>query len=395
MFGVYVHWPFCLSKCIYCDFNSNVIQQKDVNNPELQKKYCECCKKQIQYFSKKIQHNKYQRKVSSIYFGGGTPSLLSPFTVSNIIKEIINLLPLEENCEITLEANPTSFELEKFYHFHEIGINRISLGVQSFDDNELSWLGRKHTSIQAISAIKEIKNIFPYWNFDLIYGLPRQSINKWLEELKIAFSLDPQHLSLYTLIIDKNTPLGKMVQTGNIVAKTNDEMANFYNATNKFISNIEKNKKIKQYEISNYAIPSFESKHNCCYWDSYDYIGIGPMAHGRLTYNDEKKYEIICHNNIQKWFEDLEKKQNGLEIERSLSKQELVEEILLMGLRTTNGVNVKDIYKRFSIDITKYIDNNNVYALEKQNFLHFSNQVLKLTYSGAKILDTILLKILK
>ena len=399
MFGIYIHWPFCLSKCIYCDFNSSVLSKKNNDLICFQKQYCECCKKQLLYFSKKIQKNIYQHEITSIYFGGGTPSLLSPDNISSVLSEINNLFCFSKKCEITLEANPTSFELDKFYQFSDAGINRLSLGVQSFDDNELLWLGRKHSVEQAINAIEKIKNIFSYWSFDLIYGLPKQSLNKWLDELKLALSLRPKHLSLYTLIVDKKTPLGKLVSSGNIVPKTEDELSIFYDATNDFIKHAcaykNESEKLKQYEVSNYATEGNRSIHNCCYWNSYDYIGIGPMAHGRITYKNEKRYETLCKKSINNWFADLENNKNGLSVEKKLTEKEQAEEILLMGLRICDGIDFADIYKRFHLDLMKFLNQDELEFFEKNNFLSFKDRVLKLKYSGLKILNIILEKLLK
>lgn len=421
MFGLYIHWPFCLSKCIYCDFGSKVLSKEQADDDAFQRKYCDCCKRQMQYFSKKMQRNEYQKELSSVYFGGGTPSLLRPENVSDLLTEANNLFNLSKDCEVTLEANPTSFELEKFYSFYEAGVNRLSLGVQSFDNNELLWLGRKHSAEQAIATIEKIKKIFPYWSFDLIYGLPNQSIDKWLNELKQALFLEPKHLSLYTLIVDDDTPLGKMVKMGNIVPKTEDEMADFYDAANDFIKNVNfainkeqngsyncenkvcdcKNKAksfhfehLEQYEVSNYAVLGFECKHNCCYWSSDDYVGVGAMAHGRLGYFDEKRYETLCINDVKSWFSNIEKGENGLCIERALTKKEQVEEIFLMGLRTRHGVDINDAFKKFGFDVIKFLNKNEIDVFKKNGLLLFDNSVLKLTNKGLKMLDAILEKIL-
>ena len=414
MFGLYIHWPFCLSKCIYCDFGSKILSKEQVSDNVFQKKYCDYCKRQMQYFSKKIQHNEYQKELSSVYFGGGTPSLLRPESVSDLLTEANNLFNLSKDCEVTLEANPTSFELEKFSCFYEAGVNRLSLGVQSFDNSELLWLGRKHSAEQAIAAIEKIKKIFPYWSFDLIYGLPNQSIDKWLSELKQALFLEPKHLSLYTLIVDDDTLLGKMVKIGNIVPKTEDEMADFYDATNDFIKNVNfainkeqngsyncKNKTksfhfehLEQYEVSNYAVLGFECKHNCCYWNSNDYVGVGAMAHGRLGYFDGKRYETLCVKDVKSWFSNIEKGENGLCIERALTKKEQVEEIFLMGLRTRYGVDINDAFKKFGFDVMKFLNKNEIDVFKKNGLLLFDNSILKLTNKGLKMLDAILEKIL-
>ena len=224
MFGLYFHWSFCSSKCIYCDFGSRVLDKKDKEKfADLQKNYINCCEKQLEYFAEKIKDK--NKEITSIYFGGGTPSLLDVNTIQELIKKAKSLYNTSNDCEITLEANPTTFEIKKFNDFADVGINRLSLGVQSMNNKNLSWLGRKHTINEALTAIDKIKNIFPKWSFDLIYGLPRQSIDEWLCELKQTSSLKPQHLSLYTLIVDKNTILGKMVQNGIVAPKTEDEMA--------------------------------------------------------------------------------------------------------------------------------------------------------------------------
>ena len=351
----------------------------------------------MQYFQKKIKQNKHQKELTSIYFGGGTPSLLRPEFVKTLINEAKNLFNLSNDCEITLEANPTSFELEKFSHFNEAGVNRLSLGVQSFDDNELAWLGRKHSAKQAIYAIEEIKKIFPKWSFDLIYGLPKQKLEKWVDELNFALSLEPKHLSLYTLIVDEHTPLGRMVQLGNVVPKTDDEMADFYDATNEVIKKMYLNKlqKLQQYEVSNYAVSGFESQHNLCYWHSYDYIGVGSMAHGRLTYQNGKRYEILNKTDVKEWISELDgKSANGLEVEKPITRQEQVEEILIMGLRTKYGIDLAEIQRRFGIDILEYCDVDKIKMFENQGLLLINNQRMVLTYEGLKILDSILAKIL-
>lgn len=390
MLGLYFHWPYCLSKCIYCDFGSLVINDKQCKDNEFQNLYLECCKKQLQYFASKIDT---KQKITTIYFGGGTPSLIKEEIIEKLLTASSNLFNISKDCEITLEANPTSFEKNKFLSFKQSGINRISLGVQSMSNNNLLWLGRKHNIEQAIDTIYEIKKHFNKWSFDLIYGLPKQTLNQWIDELKQALLLEPQHLSLYTLIIDKNTPLGKMVDIGNIKPKTEDELAEFYISTNDFIK---QNSQLKQYEVSNYAIENFESKHNLNYWLSYDYIGVGSGAHGRLTYKDNRRYEIQNIFNPNEWRNNiLQKKQNGLSVEKQINQQEQVEEILIMGLRTKYGINFDDIKQRFNLNLLTFLNINKLYDFEKQNFLTFKNKNLILTAQGLIILDEILRNILK
>ena len=383
VFGIYFHWPYCLSKCIYCDFGTTILPA-DIN----QQNYAENCKRQLDYFSKKI---KQTEPVSSIYFGGGTPSILEPNIIAELIDNVRDTFDIATNCEITLEANPTSFEIGKFEKFRQAGVNRLSLGVQSMDDNELQFLGRKHTVAQAVAAINEIKQIFSRWTFDLIYGLPKQTLTKWLDELAQALALGSQHLSLYTLIVDKNTLLGQMVARGIVIPKTEDELADFYDATNEFIS---KNSNLKHYEVSNYAVSGQESRHNLAYWNSDDYIGIGAGAHGRLRYTDSQRYELQNIFNPKQWNDNIANGGNGLEVERALTEYEQAEEILIMGLRTKFGIDLEDIHRRFGFDLMKYLDAKKLSEFSEQGLLICNKNGLKLTYHGLKILDAVVRKII-
>lgn len=386
MFGLYIHWPFCLSKCIYCDFGSKVITNRQ-NSNDFQRQYINNCTKQMQQIAAKITPNE---PISSIYFGGGTPSLIDAKNIQQIITTADKLVKLTDNCEITIEANPTSCSLQKFQELKNIGINRISIGVQSFDDKELAFLGRRHSVAEAIQTIENAKKVFNKWSIDLIYALPKQTLSQWIENLKTALQSNPTHLSLYTLIVEPNTPLGKLVEIGNITPKTDDEIADFYLATNEFIA---KNSKLKQYEVSNYAIDGFESRHNLSYWQSYDYIGIGAGAHGRLRYKNGKRYETHCFFNPNDWSKNIQQNGNGFEIEKELTTQEQIEEILLMGLRTKFGINFRDIKQRFNIDLMSFLDEKKLSSFQKKKLLKCSKHNITLTPKGLMILDSILIKI--
>ena len=382
VFGIYFHWPYCLSKCIYCDFGTTILPV-DIN----QQHYAENCKKQLEYFKEKI---KQTEPITSIYFGGGTPSLLEPNIITELVDCVKSTFNVSTNCEITLEANPTSFEVNKFEKFYQAGVNRLSLGVQSMDDIELQFLGRRHTVAQAVAAINEIKHIFPRWTFDLIYGLPKQTLTKWLDELARALELGSQHLSLYTLIVDENTLLGQMVARGIVIPKTDDELADFYDATNEFIN---QNSDLKHYEVSNYAVSGQESRHNLAYWNSDDYIGIGAGAHGRLRYTDGQRYELQSIFNPKQWNDNIANGGNGLEVERALIEYEQAEEILIMGLRTKFGIDLEDIHRRFGFDLRKYLDTSKLAEFAEHKLVIYDNKRLKLTYHGLKVLDGIVRKI--
>ena len=396
MFGIYFHWPFCLSKCVYCDFGSIVVNNETFDL-DFQKTYAECCKKQLLYFKSKVQSmNDDNKKVSSIYFGGGTPSLIDVDIVKDLILFVKQEFDLEYNCEITIEANPTSCCYEKFEKLYKCSINRISIGVQSFDDIELSFLGRKHSSKEAIKTIEEAKQVFPKWSIDLIYGLPRQNIDKWLQELQFAIDFQPQHLSLYTLIVEDNTLLGKMVKNGVVIQKTNDELGEFYIATNNFVKDAYQKTKIRQYEVSNYSIKGYESRHNLTYWQYYEYIGIGAGAHGRIDYlGTNTRFETTCIHNPHKWMECIKNGGNGLTTEKLLSKQEIAEEIIIMGIRTIYGINMFDIKKRFNLNIMDFINQKYCKNLINNNLLSIKNGCIVATNQGTPVIDGIVNKIIK
>lgn len=394
MFGIYLHWPFCLSKCIYCDFGSIVVD-KEKFSLAFQKTYAECCKKQLFYFKSKINRSYKDRHISSIYFGGGTPSLINVDVVKDLIVFIKQEFDLAEGCEITIEANPTSCCFDKFEKLRQCGVNRISIGVQSFNDINLSFLGRKHSSKEAIRTIEDAKKIFPKWSFDLIYGLPRQDLEKWLEELQFAMEFQPQHISLYTIIIEKNTLLEKMVKNGIVVPKSDDEMSVFYDATNDFFQNSSCSaEKIRQYEISNYAIQGYESQHNMTYWKYHDYIGVGAGANGRVHYLcPNERFETISINKPQEWISCVQNGGSGLVVENKLSKKEIAEEVLIMGLRTIYGIDVLDVKKRFDLDIMYFINLDEFYKFINDGYLNFNNNIIRLTKYGINLLDSIVYKI--
>ena len=391
MLGIYFHWPFCLSKCIYCDFGSEVVDCERFSLT-FQQTYAECCKKQLLYFKSKIKQTDYNQYVGSVYFGGGTPSLIDATIIRDLIYFIKQEFDLVDDCEITIEANPTSCCLEKFENLSKCGINRISLGVQSFDNINLSFLGRKHSVNDAIRTIEDAKKIFPKWSFDLMYGLPRQNLGKWLEELNFAMAFQPQHISLYTLIVERDTLLGKMVDNGIIVPKSDDEMSEFYDATNDFFRNCQP--EIQQYEVSNYAKKGYESRHNLTYWKSHDYIGIGAGAHGRMHYfSSNKRYETICISNSHKWIESIQQGGNGLIAENQLLPQEIAEEIIMMGLRIRYGIDIVDIQKRFNLNIMEFLKNEELNEMINKRLLVFNNNRLYVSKEGLPLLDSIVCRI--
>ena len=275
-FGVYVHWPFCAAKCPYCDFNSHV-RHKPIDQAEY-----------AAAFEKEIAHMAAMQPgfpVSSIFFGGGTPSLMEPQTVERILNAIAKAWRVPDGIEITLEANPSSVEAERFKGYRAAGVNRVSLGVQSLDDEQLKFLGRLHNVEEAKTAIGLAREIFPRLSFDLIYARPNQTRESWQAELESAIGLAADHLSLYQLTIEQGTPFFDLHKRGKIPVPDADHAANLYELTQA----ITERHGLPAYEISNHAKPGSESRHNLTYWRSGAWAGIGPGAHGRLDMNDGRR----------------------------------------------------------------------------------------------------------
>ncbi|TVQ83096.1 MAG: coproporphyrinogen III oxidase [Micavibrio sp.] len=318
-FGIYVHWPFCLAKCPYCDFNSHV--QDDVDHA----RWRGALVREVAHYAEKLPQ---KQNVTSIFFGGGTPSLMPPDTVAAVIAAVREYFPVAADAEITLEANPTSAEAARFQGYAEAGVNRVSLGVQSLRDAELQFLGRQHSAKEALAALEMARQHFPRSSFDLIYARPGQTAQDWREELAEALSYAAGHLSLYQLTIEKATPFYTLYQRGEMPIPSDDEAAALYDITREKAAAAG----YTAYEVSNYARAGEESRHNLVYWRYGDYLGIGPGAHGRITL-DGKKYATRAHRAPQIWLERVEKHGHGAHGDTQLSREDRAAEMLLMGLR--------------------------------------------------------------
>ena len=268
-FGVYVHWPFCVSKCPYCDFNSHVRDAVD------QTRWREALVAELRHYAASTQG----RVVDSVFFGGGTPSLMPPQTIAAVIGAIRDLWPVADDVEITMEANPTSVEAARFHAAREAGVNRVSLGVQALDADSLRFLGRGHSVDEALAAIDTARAIFARYSFDLIYARPGQSPAAWRAELTRALDLAGEHLSLYQLTLERGTRFWQDHARGAFVMPDEDTAATMYEETNALMTA----RGLPPYEISNYARPDAACRHNLIYWRYEDYIGVGPGAHGRFT----------------------------------------------------------------------------------------------------------------
>ena len=322
--GLYIHWPYCKKKCPYCDFNSHVRLSVDYD------RMADAYVQELQFMAEKTQN----RVLSSIYFGGGTPSTMPPEITARLIDTARALWGMSNDMEITLEANPTSVEMEKLSGFRTAGVNRISLGVQALDDNALQELGREHTARDALSAVEQVQSLFERANFDLIYARPKQSVQAWLAELEQALSYIKGHISLYQLTIEPNTEYYHRWKKGEIVLPDEDRAGALFTTTNEVL----KSHGLNAYEVSNYATAGDESRHNLLYWRYDDYIGVGPGAHGRLTDMDtHEKIATVCIALPEKWLQSVEQNGHGMDIQ-TVDKTGRLDEMMLMGLRLGEGV---------------------------------------------------------
>ena len=325
-FGVYVHWPFCASKCPYCDFNSHV-RSAGVD----QARY-------LAAFLRELGHVRDLvgvRTVTSIFFGGGTPSLMQPATVGGILHGIGRLWAIEPGAEITLEANPSSVEAERFVGYRAAGVNRVSLGVQSLRDGELKRLGRLHTVEEAKEAIAVAANTFDRYSFDLIYARPDQQLGAWRAELAEALGLAGGHLSLYQLTLEPETPFGALHAAGKLQVPDGEHADALYQLTQEMTAA----SGLPAYEISNHARPGQESRHNMLYWRYGEYAGVGPGAHGRILCRGAR-WATVAERSPERWLGLVEERGHGFAEQVALSRQQQADEALLMGLRLEKGLDL-------------------------------------------------------
>lgn len=323
-FGIYVHWPFCLSKCPYCDFNSHV-RQAPVDEARF-----------VAAFRAELAHRAALtpgREVRSIFFGGGTPSLMQPSTVAAILDAIGQHWALEPDVEVTLEANPTSVEADRFRGYRAAGVNRVSLGVQAMNDADLKALGRLHTAAEALAAVETAVSIFPRASFDLIYARPGQSPAAWKAELEDAIARAPEHLSLYQLTIEPDTMFERLYAAGKLAMPDADVSRALWDVTQEVTTLAG----MPAYEISNHARPGCESRHNLVYWRYGEYAGVGPGAHGRIITPSGRRAQS-CEAHPEMWLTVVETEGHGLVEDELLSAEEMGDEFLLMGLRLVEGI---------------------------------------------------------
>ena len=370
-FGIYVHWPFCRAKCPYCDFNSHVREAID------QRRWRDALLKELAHYAEQTQG----RTVTSLFFGGGTPSLMEPETVRAVIEAVGRHWTTAADFEITLEANPTSVEIERFRGFRDAGVNRVSIGVQALDDTVLKFLGRQHSAGEAIRALEIGRAIFPRLSFDLIYARPGQSLEAWGGELAAALDLANHHISLYQLTIEPGTAFEQRVARGDFQTLPEDEQAALFDWT---AARLER-AGLPGYEISNHARPGEESRHNLTYWRYGDYAGIGPGAHGRLT-SDGRKFATATHRMPEEWLKLVSEQGHGMVDRDALETDEQADEMLLMGLRLREGLDLA----RWSSLSGRGLDPEREDFLLQHGFVErIGNSRLRCTPQGMLILDAV------
>lgn len=372
-FGIYVHWPFCAAKCPYCDFNSHV-RHHGVD----EERFAAAFVQEMRWMRERTG----PRTVTSIFLGGGTPSLMAPETVGTILNAIAATWTVPEGIEITLEANPSSVEAARFRGYRAAGVNRVSLGVQALNDKDLRFLGRLHNVEQALGAIRLARETFPRLSFDLIYARPGQTLDAWQAELEEAINHAADHLSLYQLTIEEGTRFHLLHEAGKFIMPDGDHSADLYALTQEVTAA----KGLPAYEISNHARPGAESRHNLVYWRYGEYVGIGPGAHGRFI-EDGKRIVTFTERSPEKWADLVEAHSHGVIGGEELTRANEADEMLLMGLRLVEGIDLT----RYEELAGKPLPSSRIAALQEQNLVEMvGNSRLRATPAGMILLDAVL-----
>ena len=373
--ALYIHWPFCLAKCPYCDFNSHVRERIP------QARFRTALRREMAWEAERLG----SRQLTSIFFGGGTPSLMEPETVAILIEDACRLFAPAQGLEITLEANPTSVETGRLAALRDAGVNRVSVGVQSLDPAALRMLGREHSAAQAIAALETARAVFPRTSFDLIYARPGQTLDAWRAELRQALALAADHLSLYQLTIEPGTTFAAMHRRGEIELPDDDTGAALYEATAEEAGRFG----LQAYEVSNYAVPGGESRHNLAYWRYADYAGIGPGAHGRVTLQSSLA-ATRRHRAPEPWADRVERDGHGIVEQVQLEPVERAREMLLMGFRLTEGIDPARFLLRTGVPLAAALEPGMLRMALDEGYLAWDGTSLAATPAGRLRLDSLL-----
>jgi oxygen-independent coproporphyrinogen-3 oxidase len=377
MSGIYIHIPFCERKCIYCDFYS-------VENLNLIDRFTESLLKEIEIFS--IEADFFNDSIfDTIYFGGGTPSLLEPAQIEKILNKLSQSFKISSNPEITLETNPGTVDKRKLLEFKNLGVNRISFGVQSFFDDDLKFLGRIHTGEDAFKCVNDSFEVgFENVSIDLIFGLPGQTVEKWLENLKFAVSLNVPHISAYNLIVERGTPLHELISLGKVEIPEDEIQAQLYERTIDFLENAG----YVHYEVSNYAFEGFECRHNLKYWQYENYIGFGPSAH---SFWINKRWWNFA--NLNKYINALDLGKIPVANFEILDEEKMIEEFIYLGLRS-KGINVARFKGKFGFEFVDSDIKDEIEELERAGYITIEDDFIKLTPKGFLLCDEIVLRLI-
>ena len=371
-FGVYLHWPFCAAKCPYCDFNSHVRHQ-----PVDQARFAAAFERELATMRARTG----PRTVTSIFLGGGTPSLMEPETVGALLDAVAANWSVPNGIEVTLEANPSSVEADRFRGYRAAGVNRVSLGVQALNDRDLKFLGRLHNVEEALKAIGLAREIFPRLSFDLIYARPHQSEQAWASELEQAIGYAADHLSLYQLTIEEGTRFQLLHEAGKLAMPEGDHAARLYEITQEVTAA----RGLPAYEISNHARPGAESRHNLVYWRYGEYVGVGPGAHGRFI-EDGRRHVTFTEKMPETWLERVETEDHGVIGGEVLTRDEEADEFLLMGLRLVEGIDLP----RYEALSGRALSNARIAVLQEEGLIEpVGNTRLRATARGMIVLDAV------
>ena len=374
-FGLYVHWPFCLSKCPYCDFNSHVRATIDAQAWEA------ALVRELETITSRLNS---RPRLDSIFFGGGTPSLMPGRIVGSVLATAERLFGFAPDIEITLEANPTSVDAERFRDYRLAGVNRVSLGVQALNDADLRALGRLHTVDEALRAVALAQSIFPRASFDLIYARPGQALGAWQAELDRALAQGCTHYSLYQLTFEEGTPFHAALLRGTMKELDAEAAVALYEFTQERMTAAG----MPAYEVSNHAVPGQESRHNLVYWRYGDYLGVGPGAHGRLTV-DGARIATATERRPEAWLAQVSERGDGISQWETISTDEQGTEALLMGMRLSEGVDIERIEKLLGRPLPAL----RVSELKSQGLVEVSKTRLRATPRGRLVLNTVLKKL--
>jgi len=374
-FGLYVHWPFCRSKCPYCDFNSHVRVSVD------QDRWQAALLAELAHYAGLAPG----RRLTSIFFGGGTPSLMPPASVAAVIEAAKRHFELAPDIEITLEANPTSSEAERFGELAGAGVNRLSIGVQALDDTALAFLGRQHSAAEALAAVELARCAVPHFSFDLIYARPGQGLPAWRQELSRALAEEPAHIALYQLTIEEGTAFHGAQRRGELQPMNDNVAAEFFVATRAALTAAG----LPAYEISNHARPGAACRHNLTYWRYGDYLGIGPGAHGRIS-QDGEKIATRQHRAPEAWLAAVEESGHATRGWQPLTRRQRLEEMLMMGLRLNEGIAWKAFIRELDEEPENLLADRRLSPLIEEGYLELDAKGLRATEAGLLRLDALL-----